>query len=72
CSQRFYSISASIRVLQKDYFEVLERTQRGDGDITEWILWFLSCFEQALDSTEETLLSVKRKAEILVPLPLLW
>lgn len=63
CSKRFYSISAAIRVLQKEYYEVLERTQRGDGDITEWILWFLSCFEKALDSTEETLSSVKRKAE---------
>ena len=63
CSKRFYSMSAAIRVLQKEYYEVLERTQCGDGDITEWILWFLSCFEQALDSTEETLLSVKRKAE---------
>ena len=63
CSKRFYSISAAIRVLQKEYYEVLERTQRGDGDITEWILWFLSCFEKALDSTEETLSSVMRKAE---------
>ena len=63
CSKRFYSISAAIRVLQKEYYEVLERTQHGDGDITEWILWFLSCFEKALDSTEETLSSVKRKAE---------
>ena len=63
CSKRFYSMSAAIRVLQKEYYEVLEHTQCGDGDITEWILWFLSCFEQALDSTEETLLSVKRKAE---------
>ena len=63
CSKRFYSISAAIRVLQKEYYEVLERTQHGDGDITEWILWFLSCFEKALDSTEETLSSVMHKAE---------
>lgn len=63
CSKRFYSISAAIMVLQKEYYEVLERTQHGDGDITEWLLWFLSCFEKALDSTEETLSSVKRKAE---------
>lgn len=63
CNKRFYSISAAIRVLQKEYYEVLERTQRGDGDITEWLLWFLNCFEKALDSTEETLSSVMRKAE---------
>lgn len=62
CSKRFYSISAEIRAQQKEYYKVLERTQRGDGDITEWILWFLSCFDQALESTQETLSSVMRKA----------
>ena len=61
--KRFYSISAEIKVLQKGYYEVLERTQRGNGDITEWILWFLFCFEQALDSSENTLSSVMYKAE---------
>ena len=63
CSKRFYSMSAAIKEMQKEYYEVLERTQHGDGDITEWLLWFLGCFEQALDSTEDTLSSVMRKAE---------
>ena len=63
CSKRFYSMSVAIKESQKDYYEVLERTQHGDGDITEWLLWFLGCFEQALDSTEDTLSSVMRKAE---------
>lgn len=62
-SKRFYSMSAAIRELQKEYYDVLERTQRGDGDITEWLLWFLKCFEKALDSTQETLSSVMRKAD---------
>ena len=61
--KRFYSISAEIKAQQKAYYNVLERTQRGDGDITEWLLWFLKCFERALDSTEETLSSVMHKAE---------
>ncbi|GAE22906.1 Fic family protein [Bacteroides pyogenes] len=61
--KRFYSISAEMKLLQKEYYEVLERTQHGDGDITEWILWFLHCFEQALNSAENTLSSVLRKAE---------
>ena len=62
CGKRFYSMSAEIKVLQKEYYDVLERTQGGDGDITEWVLWFLDCFEHALDSTEDTLSSVMRKA----------
>lgn len=63
CSKRFYSVSAAIKESQKEYYEVLEQTQHEDGDITEWLLWFLRCFEQALDSTENTLSSVMRKAE---------
>lgn len=63
CDKRFYSISAAIRAQQKEYYEVLERTQRGNGDITDWLLWFLDCFEQALDSTKDTLSSVIRKTD---------
>ncbi|MGM9841709.1 MAG: Fic family protein [Candidatus Limisoma sp.] len=65
CGKRFYSVSAEIKILQKEYYEVLERTQRGTGDITDWLLWFLRCFEQALSESERTLSSVKRKAEFL-------
>ena len=61
CSRRFYSMSTEIKLMQKEYYEILERTQRGDGDITEWLLWFLRCFEKALASTESTLSSVLEK-----------
>ena len=63
CAKRFYSTSAEMKLLQKDYYGILERTQHGDGDITEWLLWFLNCFELALNSTEVTLSSVFRKAD---------
>lgn len=63
CAKRFYSMSAAMKSMQKDYYDVLERTQRGDGEITEWLLWFLKCFEQALNATEDTISSVLRKAE---------
>ena len=49
--------------MQKGYYDVLEKTQRGNGDITEWLLWFLRCFEQALDATENTVATVMRKVE---------
>lgn len=62
CSKRFYSISAEMKLLQKEYYKILERTQHGDGDITEWVLWFMHCFGQALDSAEDALSSVLRKA----------
>lgn len=63
CGKRFYSISAEMKILQKEYYEVLERTQHGNGDITDWILWFLYCFERALDSSQDALSSVLHKAE---------
>ena len=61
-SKRFYSMSAEIKLMRSEYYEVLERTQRGDGDFTEWLLWFLRCFEAALDSTEENLSAVLARA----------
>lgn len=61
-SKRFYSMSNEMKIMQKDYYNVLEKTQKSDGDITEWLLWFLDCFGKALASTEETLSSVLAKS----------
>jgi len=63
CRKRFYSISAEIKMMQKEYYDVLEKTQHGNGDITQWLLWFLKCFEQALDATESTVSAIMRKVE---------
>lgn len=60
--QRFYSMSAQIQKERKQYYEILEKTQKGDLDITKWLLWFLSCLERALVQAEETLNSVLKKA----------
>jgi Fic family protein len=52
---RFYSMSAQIRMDRKQYYEKLEKTQNGNSDITEWILWFLQCFSNAIDSSKQAL-----------------
>lgn len=62
-SQRFYSMSNQILAERKNYYEVLEKTQRGENDITDWLEWFLSCLERALQSSEEVLTSVLSKAK---------
>lgn len=54
-SQKFYSVSNQILEERKVYYDILEKTQRGDGDITNWLLWFLSCLERALINTEKIL-----------------
>lgn len=62
-TKRFYSMSAQIRVERKLYYEKLEESQKGNSDITEWILWFLQCLMNAIEFTEETLSKVLYKAE---------
>ena len=61
-AQRFYSMSAQIRHERSDYYDILERTQKGTLDITPWLEWFLGCLGRAFDGTEATLASVMRKA----------
>lgn len=60
--QRFYSMSSQIRIERKEYYDVLERTQKGSLDVTEWLDWFLSCLNRALANTNETLGTVLKKA----------
>ncbi len=61
--RRFYSMSAQIRIERKQYYEKLEKTQKGNSDITEWILWFLQGLINAIDSTEEILSKILHKAD---------
>ncbi|MDA1321084.1 MAG: Fic family protein [Proteobacteria bacterium] len=61
-SQRFYSMSAQIRAERKTYYEMLEATQKGDLDVTAWLLWFIACLDRAFDGAETILASVMRKA----------
>lgn len=62
-SQRFYSMSAQIRVERKEYYKILEKTQKGDLDISEWIKWFLNCLINALNATDHILTRVLIKAD---------
>ena len=57
-NQRFYSMSAQMRIERKQYYDILEKTQKGDLNITNWIEWFLQCLINALNSTEEVLVKV--------------
>ena len=41
--KRFYSLSAQIEKTKKQYYQVLQDTQRGDRDITVYLVWSLNC-----------------------------
>jgi len=52
-AQRFYSMSSQILEERKSYYEILERTQSGSLDITEWLKWFLECLDRAIEHSNE-------------------
>jgi Fic family protein len=60
--QRFYSLSAQIQRERKDYYGILERTQKGTLDVTEWLAWFLGILRRAVDSAQTMLDGVLFKA----------
>jgi Fic family protein len=71
--QRFYSMSAQIRQERNAYYDILERTQRGGMNITEWMEWFLGCLGRAIDGARTALKGVLAKArfwEIFAAAPL--
>ena len=59
--QRFYSMSAQIQKERKQYYDILERTQKGKLEITAWLNWFLNTLSNAIINSEETLSKVIRK-----------
>jgi Fic family protein len=61
-AQRFYSMSAQIQQERDDYYIVLERCQKGTLDITDWLVWFLSCLKRAIAASAQTLEAVLLKA----------
>jgi Fic family protein len=60
--QRFYSMSAQIRKERKAYYDILERTQRGTLDITNWLDWFFGCLGRAFDGADAIIGNVLQKA----------
>ncbi len=61
-TQRFYSLCAQIQRERKDYYEVLERTQKGSMDVTGWLAWFIGALDRAIASAQMTVDAVLVKA----------
>jgi len=62
-SKRFYSLSAQIMAERDQYYKILEQCQKGDDDITAWLLWFLGCLERAVKNSETLISKVLAKAD---------
>ena len=59
---RFYNISSQINKDKNHYYDMLERTQHGDGDITEWISWYAKTLSIALDEAETIVTTILNKS----------
>ncbi len=60
--QRFYSLSSQIRAERADYYRQLETAQKGDLDITSWLVWFIACLGRAIDNADTVTGSVVARA----------
>ena len=60
--QRFYSLSAQIQQERKEYYKILEATQKGTLDITQWLSWFLGTLYRAISESENKLEAILSKA----------
>ncbi len=61
--QRFYSMSSQIEREKRAYYDILERTQKGDLDITEWLTWFTGCYQRAIEAVSNLTANVVNKAK---------
>ena len=62
-SGRYYSMSTEINRNKKSYYEILEKTQKGGLDITDWIIWFFDILEKAINQALEKIDHILEKAK---------
>ena len=61
-SVRYYSHSAAIMQRRTQYYDILEKSQRGSLDITPWLSWFLDVLNDAMLQGQQRFERVIRKA----------
>lgn len=59
---RLYSMSAAIETRRAAYYQELEAAQRGDGDLTAWMRWFLDTHGHAMADAETRMDAVLLRA----------
>ena len=59
---RYYSLSSQVMEERKVYYRVLEACQKGDGDVTPWLQWYVGCYTRAVERAERLIADVLAKA----------
>jgi len=50
-SIRLYTLSAALLKQRKNYYQILEQSQRGGVEITAWLVWFLTMLDTSLQTS---------------------
>jgi len=61
-AMRAFSLSSQILREREAYYAILERTQKGGLDVTDWLAWFLTQVESAAMAAETTIADTLAKA----------
>lgn len=48
---RLHGVSTELRRRQNEYYDALNAAQRGTGDVTEWLLWFIGAYADSCRTT---------------------
>ena len=59
---RFYNVSSQINKDKNHYYDILERIQHGDGNITEWLVWYMQKLVDALDEADTIVTTILNKS----------
>ena len=62
-NQRFYSMSAELMKSKNGYYNILETTQKGSIDVSQWLVWYFERLTEALEATDEALSKILVKAK---------
>lgn len=56
-----FSLNQAFLERKEDYFKALNQAQRGNGDLTDWILWFIDTLLYAMASSKEKIAKEQKR-----------
>jgi Fic family protein len=61
---RYYSLSSQIMEERDEYYDILERCSKsGSADVTKWLVWFVECYQRAVQKSDKIIGNVLAKAD---------
>jgi len=60
-----YALNEQILKDRENYIQTLFKAQAGNGDLTEWILWFLSAMQKSIEDSKKEIAGALKKMQFL-------